>query len=75
LRRFWIEVSLGAATGFLLLLTLLWRDWIEAISGFEPDRHDGSFEWMLVVGLGLATCVCAVLARGELRRQSLTSMK
>ena len=37
-----IEVSLAVLTGILGVLTLLWRDWIEALTGWSPDHHSGS---------------------------------
>ena len=64
---FWTESVLACITGFLAVLTAVWPDWIEAVSGFQPDKHDGSFEWMLVAGCGLAAVVLANLARREWR--------
>jgi hypothetical protein len=37
--------------GILGLLTIFWHDWIEALTGQDPDRHNGSAEWIVVVGL------------------------
>lgn len=59
--RFWLEAGLASVCGFLAVLTLFWRDWIEALTGFSPDRHDGSFEWLIVAGL-LVVCVLVGLA-------------
>ena len=66
--RFWLEVCLSALCGLLGLLTVFWRDWIEALTGFDPDRHDGSVEWMIVAGLLLASVGLSVVARVEWRR-------
>jgi len=41
---FWIESFAGSFTGFLAILTLVWRDWIEGVFGYDPDHHNGSFE-------------------------------
>jgi hypothetical protein len=49
--RFWVEAGLAALSGFLGILTLFTRDWIEALTGFDPDNHNGSFEWMIVAML------------------------
>jgi hypothetical protein len=35
---FRIEVSLAVLTGLLGVLTIFWRDWIEALTGWSPDR-------------------------------------
>jgi hypothetical protein len=68
--RFWIEVGLAAVCGFLFLLTLVWKDWIEAF-GFDPDNHSGSVEWAIVAALAAVTVVFVVIARVEWRRSEL----
>lgn len=50
-RRFWAEAGLTGLSAFLGVLTLVWRDWIEDVSGWDPDRHNGSLEWLIVVAL------------------------
>ena len=42
--RFWVEAGLAALCGFLAILTLFTQDWVEALTGFDPDNHNGSFE-------------------------------
>jgi hypothetical protein len=66
--RFWVEVGLASLCGFLAVLTLFWRDWIEALTGFDPDHHNGSFEWMIVAGLFLVCVAVSFVARAEWRR-------
>jgi len=68
---FMLESALALAAASLAVLTIAWPDWIEAISGFSPDRHNGSFEWIIVSGLALVSLVCAMLARREWRRRAL----
>ena len=65
---FWIEAALASAAGFLTVLTLVTREWIEAVFNVDPDRGDGSLEWLIVVALAVVTVVFAVLARLEWRR-------
>jgi hypothetical protein len=65
---FWIEAALASAAGFLTVLTLFTREWIEAVFNVDPDRGDGSLEWLIVVALAVVTVVFAVLARLEWRR-------
>ena len=37
--RLWVEGGLAALSGFLAILTLFTRDWIEALTGFDPDTY------------------------------------
>ncbi len=65
--RFWAEAVLGGLSCLLLLLTLVWRDWIEAVSGWDPDHHNGSVEWFIVAVLGVITVSLFLMARVEWR--------
>lgn len=69
--RFWLEAALASLCGFLAVLTLFWRDWIEALTGFDPDHHNGSFEWLIVAVLFLVCIVVGGAARSEWRRPRL----
>jgi hypothetical protein len=66
--RFWIEFGVASLTGFLGLLTLAWRDWIEGVFHWDPDRHSGSQEWWIVVCLLAVTLLLARTAYAEWRR-------
>jgi hypothetical protein len=66
--KFWIETTLAAVSGFLCVLTLFSRDWIEAILPIDPDRHNGALEWVVVATLLIATGFFGVRARAEWRR-------
>jgi hypothetical protein len=68
---FWTESFLASLTGFLTVLTLVWPDWTEGVFGFDPDHHNGSFEWELVVVCALLTVLFAALARRAWRRAPL----
>jgi hypothetical protein len=61
--RFWLELGLAASSAVLLLLTLVWRDWIELVLRVDPDRGSGSFEWAIVGVSIVATATFSVLAR------------
>jgi hypothetical protein len=47
----WAEVAIGGVTGLFYVVTPFRPDWIEAISGWDPDQHKGSVEWIVVVAL------------------------
>jgi hypothetical protein len=66
--RFWLELVLAGTSLVLLLLTLMWRDWIELVFGADPDHGDGSLEWLIVAMAAVATVVFGVLARLEWRQ-------
>jgi hypothetical protein len=66
--RFWLEAGLAMLTGGLAILTLFWQDWIEALTGFDPDHHNGSLEWAIIAGLAVISIAVAMTARAEWRR-------
>jgi hypothetical protein len=67
--RFWIEAALAALSGVLCVLTLVWRDWIEAVFRVDPDRQSGALEWLVVAALLALTAAFGVRARS--RRQDV----
>ena len=71
--RFWVEAGLAALCGFLGILTLFTRDWIEALTGFDTDNHNGSFEWTIVAALFLVCILLSIAARADWRRLSATA--
>jgi hypothetical protein len=66
--RFWVETALAGLTGALLLLTLSWHDWLEAL-GIDPDNHSGAVEWRIVAGLFTLFIAFAVSVWREWRRK------
>lgn len=67
--RFWIEAGLAAVTACLFVLTLITREWIEALTGWDPDGGSGSLEWGLIVVLLVASLLFSGLARAEWKRR------
>jgi hypothetical protein len=61
-----LETALAIFAGALGILTIFWPAWIEAITGWDPDHHNGNFEWLVVatlLALSAATGLLAVLHR------------
>jgi hypothetical protein len=65
---FWIEAILATVSGISTVLTLLWKDWIEILFHVDPDRGNGSLEWLIVAVSLAATVALSALARREWRR-------
>ena len=63
-----IETALAILTGALGVITIFWHDWIEILTGWDPDHHNGSVEVVLIVALFAVSVTCAVLARRTYRR-------
>jgi hypothetical protein len=53
--RFCAELGVAGITGVLYVATPFCRDWIEVVSGWGPDQHEGSVEWIIVVALLVVT--------------------
>jgi len=64
----WVEAGLALVSASLFVLTFAWPDWIEHLFGVDPDRHSGTLEWAIALGLFALTCAFAALARTSHRR-------
>ena len=67
-RRLRIEVVLAVSSAVLCILTLVNPEWIEALTGLEPDSGSGAVEWVIAGIFLVAAVVSAVLARRDHRR-------
>jgi hypothetical protein len=66
--RFYVE-SAFAVVFALTTGLLLWRpDWIEALTGADPDHGSGVAEWALVIVSATATLLLSGFARREWAR-------
>jgi len=70
-RRFWLESTLGSFTGTLAIVTIFWHDWIETIFAVDPDKGNGTTEWLIVLMLLAISLTLAAVARVEWRRARL----
>jgi hypothetical protein len=69
-RVFWVEAGLATVTGLSALMTAIVPDWIEFVSGWDPDQGDGLAEWLIVSGLCFVTIMLIMAAKQEWRRTS-----
>ena len=60
-----IESGLAVVTAALFILTLISREWIEALTGWDPDHGNGSLEWVIVAVLLVAAVALSVRARAD----------
>lgn len=63
LALFWAEVVLAVASAVLAVATAVHPDWIESLTGLDPDAGSGSVEWAITLILALAAVALAVGAR------------
>lgn len=63
-----IETTVAILAGALGIITIFWHDWIEILTGWDPDHHSGGVEAGLIVVLLAMSVTCAVLARRTYRR-------
>jgi hypothetical protein len=69
--RFRIEAVAAALTGVLAVVTLLVPDWIEAVTGADPDHGDGTLEVFIVLALAVVSVILTLVARADHRRAAL----
>jgi hypothetical protein len=57
-----MELVAALAAGILGIVTIFWRDWIEALTGWDPDQHSGGAEWLVDAALLAVSVVLGVAA-------------
>lgn len=68
MRRFRLELGTAVASALLLLVTIVWRDWIELVFRVDPDHGDGSLEWLIVAVTALSAITFSLFAWSEWRK-------
>jgi hypothetical protein len=67
-KRSRIETALAVLTTALFVLTLITREWIEALIGWDPDHGNGALEWAIVVVLFAVSVALIAQARSDWRK-------
>jgi hypothetical protein len=67
-RRITAEAGLGLVSLCLSVLTLINAEWIEALTGFDPDAGSGALEWTIAIGFGLVGLGLAARTVFDVRR-------
>ena len=62
-----LEMAVALAAGILGLVTIFWHDWIEMLTGIDPDQHNGSVEWLIVAVLLAIAVAMGLVARRHWR--------
>lgn len=71
-RRTSVEAALAIIAGVNLVLTALWREWIEVIFRVDPDGGSGSVERALLIGSAVAFALFVGLAARDWRTAVLS---
>jgi Na+/proline symporter len=61
--RVGVETVLALIAGLFGILAMFWRDWIEALTGRDLDRGNGSVEWLIFLAMLAATIAIGIVAR------------
>ena len=67
------ETAIALFAGALGVLTIFWHDWIEALTGWDPDQHNGTSEWMIVAVLLVIAAAVGAAARRDWRLRAAAS--
>jgi hypothetical protein len=63
-----IETGVAIAAAALFLLTLISREWIEFLTGWDPDGGSGALEMGIVVVLAAIALGLSLRARADWRK-------
>jgi hypothetical protein len=63
-----IEAGVATLAAALLVLTLITREWIELLTGWDPDGGSGALEWLIVAILAVIALALSLRARSDWRK-------
>ena len=63
-----LETGVAIVAAALLVLTLITREWIELLTGWDPDGGSGALEWGIVVVLTVIAIGLSLRARSDWRK-------
>jgi hypothetical protein len=66
--RMTLEGLAGLTSLVLAVLTVVNREWIEELTGLEPDAGSGALEWLIVIAFGLAAVLLGRMAWRDRQR-------
>ena len=66
-------VAFAIIAAALAVLTSVWPDWIEAVTGFSPDKGNGSTEDVITAVFAAVAVIAGGLARAQWRRAHPTT--
>jgi hypothetical protein len=66
--RLTIEALLALTCLMLAIVTIVDPEWIEELTGADPDAGSGTLEWLVVIGFGLVSVILSRLAWRTNRR-------
>ena len=62
------ETAVAGLAGFLAVLTIFWRDWLEMLFSWDPDHHSGTAELALIAALAVTSLLLGCIARWQVVR-------
>lgn len=66
--RFLVQLFVAGVSAVSFVLTLIRRDWIEAVFDVDPDAGSGALEWVVTGGFLVVAMTFGFLARQQWRR-------
>ena len=67
---FLVETLGAGVSGIVFVVTVLWPDWIEAVTGWNPDGGSGALEWGIALAFALSSVTLGLLARRHRRLEA-----